>query len=193
MSPLTHGSNRGYRQAMVAHGTSRMLGLEPVYSSQAFNMPQSLKAAPLSPLELGKSSVVGGQASTERAQAARLPVPARCSKKTLRVDGRGGSGQGHRRALRPRRAAAASEEEEHPSVCSVCLGLSFDPLALSNCPLSVLSLPHSFFLSFSQFFPRLLSPTAILHCSWSPGSLGPGLRAWKMESGAALLRASLPS
>lgn len=82
------------------------------------------------------------------AQPARFPVPARCSEKRLRVDGRGGGlGRGHRRALKPKKAAAASEEEEHPSVCSVCLGLSFDPLALSNCPLSVLSLPHSFSLS----------------------------------------------
>lgn len=58
-----------------------------------------------------------------KAQAARLPVPARCSEKRLSTEGRAGSGWGHRRALRLRRVAAAPEEEEHPS-CLFCLSWS---------------------------------------------------------------------
>lgn len=84
--------------------------------------------------------------------------------------------RGRRRAPRPRRAAAASEEEGHPSVCSVCLGLSFDPLALSNCPLSVLSFPHSFSLSFSQYLtPVPHSHLALQLEPWVSGSRAQGL------------------
>lgn len=75
------------------------------------------------------------------------------------------------------------------------LSVLVSSLTLWPCPtvhcLSCLSLTIS--LSFSQYLPRLLSPSAILYCSWGPGALDPGPRAWKMESGATLLHASLLS
>lgn len=51
MSLLTPGDDRGYRQATVAPGITRVLGLGPRCSSQALTCP--LEAAPLSPPELG--------------------------------------------------------------------------------------------------------------------------------------------